>query len=326
MKILLTILLFVGLYKSSFGCCAEENRTLTEMLFETKQGTIFTCKVLTMIVPKQTFRSSDGSIDGTATVEIINVFFGHVDTNVVTLHAGDYMEVGKSYIIYTSGSGRIFAFGGICDRWSKQVTDNINVQNELQTLKQFSDIIKNKATGEFIFKNSKNAVIAQGKFKKGRPVKIWKHYYDNGIVKAEYDIAKGITIQYSDKGEIKSKNTIVKNVGIYEHYSDKIIGQLEFTFLQITNDTGLTLKCTEYFANGKIKQITNEIDINTKEGSVKGTTSTGRTGEYKEYYENGNLKVSGQYITGKRKELWKWYNENGSLKTEVDYKDGTGKQ
>ena len=128
MRTLLIILLFAGFYQSSWGCCSDDNRTLTEMLFQGKAGTIFTCKVLTFSTPTYPdniiVSSSDGSIDGTAIVEIITVYFGNVDTNIVTLRAGSYMTVGMTYLIYTGGSGRIFGFGGNCDRWSKQVKDN----------------------------------------------------------------------------------------------------------------------------------------------------------------------------------------------------------
>jgi hypothetical protein len=253
MKTLITILLFIGLCKSSFGCCALDDRSLTEILFQGQPGTIFTCKVLTFSRPTnpnniQDFRS-DGSIDGTATAEIITVYFGKVDTNIVTLRAGSNLTVGLTYLIYTSGSGRVFGFGGNCDRRSKQVTDIPETINELLILKQFSDIFKNKTSGRFTFTNSKNIIVAKGKFKQGKPIKTWQHYYDNG----------------------------------------------------------------------NIKNLSTQVNINRKDG---GSYSTGKSGEYKEYYENGNLKLQGNYKTGKRIGLWRWYHENGDFKTEFDYKDG----
>jgi len=59
-------LLFVALCKSSFGSCAGDDRTLTEMLFQGKVGAIFTCKVLSFSTPtypdNMIVSSSDGSI------------------------------------------------------------------------------------------------------------------------------------------------------------------------------------------------------------------------------------------------------------------------
>lgn len=327
MRTLLTILLFVGLYQSSWGSCAIDDRTLTEMLFQGKSGTIFTCKVLTFSTPTYPdniiVSNSDGSIDGTATVEIITVYFGNVDTNIVTLRADSYMKVGLIYLIYTGGSGRVFGFGGICDRWSKQVKDIPSTTNELLILKQFSDIFKNNISGQFTFKNHKNIVIAEGKFTKGKPTKVWKHYFDNGKIKAMYNLKTNTTSQYYENGFIKNRSTINKNIGFYEQFSEKINGQLTFTDKEVKKEMLTEMTVTEYYDNGNIKNISSQINIINKGGSV---SSIGKTGEYKEYHENGNIKLQGQYKTDKRIGLWKWYHENGKFNTEFDYKDGTGKQ
>ena len=324
MKTLLTILLFIGLFNSSYASCASDDRTLTEMLFQDKAGTIFTCKVLTFSIPTYPdniiVSNSDGSIDGTATVEIVTVYFGEVDTNIVTLRAGSYLTIGMTYLIYTGGSGRFFGFGGNCDRWSKQVTVNPATTNELLILKQFSDIFKNKSSGQFTFTNSKNIVLAKGYFKNGKAIKIWQHFYDSGIIKAEFDLTKNITSQFTSNGFIKSKNTINKNIGIYEQYSDKVSGLLSYKFIEVEMKKEMIMECSEYFSNGKLKNLSSAVYINNK------STSTGKTGDYKEFFENGNMKLQGQYKTNKRIGLWKWYNENGEFNTEFDYKDGTGGQ
>ena len=51
MKILISIFLTIGVLNSSLGCCIEDNRGLTEMLFQGKPRTVFTCKVLTFSTP-----------------------------------------------------------------------------------------------------------------------------------------------------------------------------------------------------------------------------------------------------------------------------------
>lgn len=327
MRTLLAILLFVGLCKNSFSCCAGDYRTLTEMLFQGKSGTIFTCKVLTFSTPTHPdniiIRSSDGSIDATATAEIVTVYFGKVDTSIVTLRAGSCLTVGKTYLIYTSGSGRVFGFGSNCDRWSKQVIDNLEITNELQTLQQFSDIFKNKTDGQFTFINSKNIVVARGQYKKGVAIKTWQHFYDNGIIKAEFDLIKDIISHYAPDGFIKSRSTINGDIRYYEQFSDKVNGQLLFTDREVKNDTGFVMTTSEYYENGKMKNLLSLVNINIKGG---GSPADGKTGEYKEFYENGNLKLQGQYQTNKRVGLWKWYHENGEFNTEFDYKDGTEAQ
>lgn len=327
MRTVLTILFFVGLYQSSLGCCASDDRTLTEMLFQGNPGTIFTCKVLTFSTPPTypdqiISSSSDGSIDGTATVEIVTVYFGKVDTNVVTLRASSYLTIGNTYLIYTDGSGRIFSFGGICDRWSKQVTENPATINELSLLKQFSDIFKNKTSGQFTFSNSNNIVVANGQFMNGVAIKTWQHFYENGMIKAEFDLTKKITSQYAENGFIKSRSTVSDNIGYYEQFSDKINGQLTFTDREVQNDTSLVMTVSDFYDNGKMKNLYSQLILNGKGGSY----SAGKTGEYKEFYENGNLKLHGQYQNDKQIGLWKWYHENGEFNREFDYTDGTGGQ
>lgn len=321
MRTLLIILLFVGIHLSSWGCCAGDERTLTEMLFQGKAGTIFTCKVLTFSTPTNhgniIVPSSDGSIDGTATAEIVTVYFGKVDTNIITLRAGSYLTVGKTYLIYTRGSGRVFGFGGNCDRWSKEVTNNPATTSELRTLKQFSDIFRKKSSGRFTFTNSKNIVVAQGRFKKGIAIKTWKHFYNNGIIKVEFDLTKNITSQFTKNGFIKSRSTVNGNIGFYEQFSDKVNGQLTYTVREVKNDTGLVMTVSKYYDNGNMKNLSSQVVIYIKGGS----SSTGKTGEYKEFYENGNLKIQGQYQTNKRVGIWTWYHENGEFNTKFDYKD-----
>jgi antitoxin component YwqK of YwqJK toxin-antitoxin module len=273
-----------------------------------------------MTTPKNSDNSLEyscgGGIDGTATVEILEVYFGKVDTNIIILKTGSYLTVGKTYLIYGYGSRRTFGCGGSCDRWTKQVLDNQAAKNEILILKQFSDIFKNTSSGQFTFTNSKNVVLAKGQYKKGKAIEIWQHFYDNGIIKAEYDLTKNITSQFASNGYIKSKNTINKNISIYEHYSDKVSGLLDYKSIEVEKDKEMVMESSEYFSNGKLKNLTSFVYINNK------STSTGKTGVYKEFYENGNLKLQGQYKTSRRIGLWKWYNENGEFNTEFDYKDG----
>ena len=315
--------LFFGLVKFSLACCADDDRTLTEMLFQGTPGTIFTCKVLTFTTPKYPegiqVDASDGSIDGTATAEILEVYFGKVDTNIIRLRAGSYLTVGKTYLIYTSGSGRVFGFGGNCDRWTKQIDEIPDSTFDIQILKQFSNIFKNKRSGKFTFTNSKSVVIAEGEMNKGVAVKIWKHYYNNGIIKSEYDFTKNITSEYSENGFVKYKRTKTKEKSEYLTYSDKVNGQIEYKEIQTKNDKGFIDQWYEYYNNGNLKNVQGQIIINMQGG---GSTSEGKTEIFEEYYENGNLKTKGQYELDRRVGIWKWYFENGEYNTEFNYKDG----
>ncbi len=321
MKTLLNILLFVLLSHSSFGSCAGDDRTLTEMLFQGEAGTIFTCKVLDY--PIMVTRS-DNSIDATATAKIITVYFGEIDSNVITLRVGlPSVTVGMTYLVYTSGSGNNFSYGDYCDRRSKEVTNNPEVQNELLILKQFSDILKDKSSGSFTFVNSKNVVLSKGQYKKDEAIGIWQHYYDNGNIKAEYDLNKNSISQYSPNGFIKSRSSVNGNIRFSELFSDSLNGQYTITSRAVNNDSVSVATAVRYYDSGGLMAEYSTVYITRKQG---GTYTTGKSGEYKEYYENGKIKLEGYYKTGKRIGLWKWYHEDGAFNTDFDYKDGSGAQ
>ena len=282
-----------------------------------------------MTTPKSTtingltveMESEDG-IDGTATAEIVQVYFGKIDTKIITLKTGSFLTIGKTYLIYTSGNGKLFWCGGNCDKWTKKITDNPDSTYEVKLIKQFCDIFTNKKTGKYSFTNSKGVVIAEGQYKEGEPIKVWKHYYDSGIIKAVYDLKNNIISQYSAKGFIKEKTNIDKKVSIYEQYSAKVNGQLKRKDIETKNDTGFIDMTYEHFDNGNLQKVSSQIIINVKNG----VTTAGLTGIYEEYYENGTLYLKGQYDHNKKVGIWNWYKEDGKFDKEFDYKDGTNEQ
>ena len=46
------------------------------------------------------------------------------------------------------------------------------------------------------------------------------------------------------------------------------------------------------------------------------------SGESKEYYRNGRVKISGTYMMGLKDGMWIEYDEIGKILTTVKYKDG----
>ena len=45
----------------------------------------------------------------------------------------------------------------------------------------------------------------------------------------------------------------------------------------------------------------------------------GQDGPFQDYYENGQLKLEGNFKNGKNDGLWKHYHENGQLKYKCEY-------
>lgn len=305
------------------------------MLFENKAGTIFTCKILTMTTPKQIisgadsngiireYYSSSGGIDGTATAQIIRVYFGIVDTNVITLKTGSSLIIGKSYIIYTGGNGRVFVCGGNCDDRTHELTDSPETLSELKILNQFANIYKNKKSGKYTFISSKKVVLATGEFKKGVPIKTWKHYFADGTLKTEHDLQNKRTKIYFSNGLMLADNTEYKDSSVSLAYSNVISGQLNYRYVTFPNSKGFVTKMYEYYPNGNLKLCESTVYIEVKGGGI---STDGKIGKYIEAFENGKIKVVGEMNKTKRVGLWKWYNEDGSFYAEFDYKDGTGGQ
>jgi len=350
MKYITTLcFIFLGLILNSFGqencIIASDDRSLTEKLFKgDEHWTVFTCKILMQIKGKDSIskpvnqtsapiNKKPGNHGGDviikeinednnhyvpsppklAKAEIINVYFGSVDTTTVILKTGGYyvvnLLVGKSYLIYSYGTGKNFKNSNIdVSIGSKQVNDFPDSTNEVRLLKQFSDIFKHKKSGFFTFKDSNDIILSEGKYKKGKAVGIWKHYYDNGIIKAEYDLENEIIIDYSINGIINTKRCITKNFQTFENYSAS--GQLRYKQVTTKTDTGYVKLDYGYWSNGNIRNIM--TTVNGEDSKM----------HWVEYYENGKIKKEGRVYCGRKVGVWKNYNENGILETEFDYKNG----
>lgn len=272
---------------------------------------------------RESYSSCGGGIDGTATALIIKVYFGIVDTNVITLKTGSSLIIGKSYLIYTGGSGRVFACGGSCDQRMHQLTDSPENVSELKILSQFADIYKNKKSGKYTFLSSTKIVLATGEFKKGVPVKTWKHYFADGTLKTENDLQTKRTKIYYANGFILADNTEYKDSSMSLTFSNLMSGQINYRYVTFPNSKGFVSKMYEYYPNGNLKLCESTVYIEVKGG---GTSTDGKTGKYIEGFENGKIKVVGEMNKTKRIGLWKWYNDDGSFNAEFDYKDGTGGQ
>ncbi len=328
MRTIILIIVFLLRLTDGFGICGYDDRTLTQMLFENKAGTIFTCRILTMAVPKQegdmiVVNACGGGIDGTAMAQIIRVYFGKVDTNVVTLRTESSLEVGKSYLIYTIGEGRLFGCGGHCDQWTHQITDSPEDRSELKILEQFADVYKNKKSGKYTFLSAKKIVLASGEFKKGIPVKTWKHYFADGSLKTEEDLEAKSKKVYSANGLMLVHNVEYKDSSVSLAYSNVVSGRLDYRWVTFPNSKGFVMTMYEYYPNGNLKLCESTVYVGEKGGGI---SSNGKTGRYIEGYENGKIKVLGAMNHLKRIGRWKWYNDDGSLNAEFDYRDGTGNQ
>lgn len=322
------ILLLIGLsfYSTSTALsCAGDKRTLTERLFQGNPGVIFTCKILSIEErdkPTGIYSDSSGSPYIVATTEIVRLYFGKIDTNIISIKSASSLKVDKIFLVYTDWNNGSLSFGGVCDRWSKEVTTDSMVTNELILLDQFSSIINNQKSGLFEFKDHKNQTLAKGQFKEGKPVKTWLHYYNNGTLKSKFNLSDDITSHFSKNGNLSYTIKRLNNESFTEVFSTDTAGKLMYSTYEIKNDTGNITTSTEYYDNGKVKNIISRLNIN----SAHQKYSKGKIGEFKEYFENGVLNVQGYYKDDRRIGLWKWYYSDGKFNAQFDYQDGANPQ
>ncbi|MDG1776057.1 MAG: toxin-antitoxin system YwqK family antitoxin [Crocinitomicaceae bacterium] len=173
-----------------------------------------------------------------------------------------------------------------------------------------------------------------------------KLYYENGKLKEEYTLVDGkkdgLIKYYHENGQLSMEYTLVdgKLNGLWKEYYENGKIRSEGNYVEGNRD-GLW---KEYYLNGHIGD-----EINYKGGNRDGlhkmyhvpSTSEwngkdqrrlmyiinmkddGFHGPYKSFYENGNLKVEGNYIDGNPDGIWKYYWEsNGKLKEIKTFKDG----
>ncbi len=130
----------------------------------------------------------------------------------------------------------------------------------------------------------------EGFYKNDKKIGVWKDYYENGQV--EY------VNNYSNAG---------KRLGTGESYSEK--GILISETKQPQNGMLLVKK---YYDSGKFLAVYNIVPQQNNERFVK-------SGNYKEYYEDGTLKVESIYKNNELSGVWKQFFETGEIEWEVEY-------
>ncbi len=192
-------------------------------------------------------------------------------------------------------------------------------------------------------------VSSEGSMRDGKPDGYWKTYFENGELKSEgnrKDFKLDSTwVFYSDSGKVavQINYKLGKKNGIRRtFYEDGIV---EENFVDDVKE-GYTYS---YFLNGKTRKEVNFInglesgigkEFSPDDGRVvkliyfkKGFTvdiehinridrAGLKQGKWKYFYENGNVKLEGEYKNDLKNGYFKYYTEDGNLVSTEKYMDG----
>jgi uncharacterized protein len=161
-------------------------------------------------------------------------------------------------------------------------------------------------------------LLVRGQFKKGGPVGLWSHYFLSGTLKSTHDLNAKHFKEYTAGGLVTLDKKEYADSTVVLIYSPSENNELRIKNVFIPNRQGRITVFTEYYPNGNLKQLETRQDTLFKTGS----SPLGKTGPYREGYENGRVKLMGQYRNNRRVGTWIWYHEDGSEMTRVDYREG----
>jgi len=294
-----------------------DGRSWSEIIFnynENHRLAVFTCKILEFSAEKVQ-KTTEGLFGLKAVAQVEKVFFGKIDSTIVYLSPGFYLQVGEIYLVYGGGNRNYFSFGGL---FSKKVSNNKDIIQELKTLSEISDIVNNKSTCYYTIQDANNKILAKGYYEKGKPVKIWKHYWNNGNMKAEYDFKNNSEIQYHENGLKKYKIFRTENELTYYQYSTENNGFLNYKYIEKSTEYGKLYTWFFYYDNGNLK---NQYYQKSFGHNKLGWSPSEEKFDYQEYYENGKIKGKGNYLGQDSVGTWYFYDKRGKYKGKKDYKN-----
>ena len=246
---------------------------------------------------------------------------GSYTRSSVNRYGGIKMPIDSSYIIYTTNDTSYNQYY----MWlSKQLKQTAAINKEIETLKKFASIFKCKKSGHFIFKDYNNNIMAEGKYKKGKPNGVWKNFNEKGVLISLESFKKNVYKTYYLNGNLSSTITTYKDSTVTENYVNKPILQFSYKIVTVKNDSGYCEINSTFNKEGCIINKRTTLAVYGKNG--RDIYGKGLHGNCQDFYLNGQLKLNAQYLLHRRVGCWTWYNEDGTFWAEWDYKDGKAPQ
>ena len=236
---------------------------------------------------------------------------------------GSYKQYYQSGKLAKSGS---FKNGKKSEQWINYY-ENENIQskglyiNGLRNGTWVSFFENGKKKSEQFYQNSTSwyveyfetgSIKMEGKMIAGVSDSLWTYYYENGSVKSQglekNGLKQGKWKNYFESGCLLGEGNFIDgepngNWKYYHEFSDQVASEGSYSNGQQDGNWRL------FFENGQLQGV--------------GTYQKG-TGTYKEFYENGKLKVAGNYTNGLQSGEWLYYDEDGIKEGICNYINGQG--
>lgn len=274
-----------------FAFCAEDTRSLTEMLMNRKSPVFYGTVI----------SSTDDNGNWSATIKVIDSFFDLQKLETLTIETGSLNSSTGGSLLHIGTTWLIYDGFSICSRFTKEADSSAKFIAELEMLRQFEALIMNKKSKKISLTNSDGNLLVKGYFKKGKPQGVWEHFFEDGTLKTKETYNSGVLngtyITYNSKGKILKEFLYIKgkvatfsihtygnkdgyiSESIYED-RDKLIGEQETYFIV----------SKKYFLNGNLAE---EYTTKYEHGIPL------LDGAWNSYYENGNIKLSEVYSDNK---------------------------
>ncbi|MGC8865582.1 MAG: toxin-antitoxin system YwqK family antitoxin [Bacteroidales bacterium] len=178
----------------------------------------------------------------------------------------------------------------------------------------------------------------EGRFEQGIPVGEFKHYHENGklkaIVRHAGDGQRAEAELYNEDGLLTARGSYFREQkdGEWKYFipGKKLLSAVEFwqagqpagTWkIYFLNDTVVS----EYwsYAGGKKQGPWRQFFIDSSPRLEANYNNDELDGKYRVFYPGGKIRVEGLYNRGLRVGEWKYYTEDGQLKRREWYEQGT---
>jgi hypothetical protein len=263
-KYLLSLIILMGFINSNFASTEIREMPFAERIANGDIGTVFLCKVINVIkesdklkeynlknesgksgYPTQNhFRVSNRrNWNDSTLVELITVYLGKLDTNYFYILGTSYYKVGNKYLMFRNKKQGTYIY-----KFVEIENNNLDSSIEIQSVKRYINILKQKLTGMFYYKTQNGNVLSEVEFKKGVPVNTWKEYNRDGWLEITYNLNSKVKCTYYQSGLLQRKDSTCNKDYFRRAYSDEKESKLYYKSEQIfLNDSNWKAKECNYF-------------------------------------------------------------------------------